>query len=553
MKTRFSVLLLAGLALVGLTVASKPAGAQVEAWVQRYNGPGSGQDVGTAIGLDSSQNVYVTGWSAGTASWDYATLSYDPAGNLRWIRRYSDPGQNLNDAYALAVDSQGHACVTGFSNGVGGQQMVTIKYDSNGNLLWVARTPGIGRDIAIAPSGNVYVTGDMPGTGYSDFITIKYDQAGNELWRRTYNGPGNGRDEMTRIAIDTGENVYVTGGSAGAGTGNDWATIMYRADGTQMWVRRFNGSANGNDWPNAIWVDAGGGSGKTPPPTIYVTGGGNVGSGNEDYITIKYDMAGNVQWVSSFNGPANGGDHALDIAGDGLGGIYVTGTTIVSGTDRDWGTIKYDASGNQTWVRYYDGPSGFSDDVSNVVYAGGRVYAAGGSDGIGNDYTVIVYDTAGLELWSARYNGPGDQNDYVYGGGLAVDPYENVYVTGYSWGGETTGYDYCTIKYFKTPSSTDDDAGEHHVVLAARSFPNPARNSSNIGFTLPRAGRVGIDLLDINGRLVRRLFRGGLLDGEHSSHWNGLDDCGRQVSPGVYFYRVTAGSRSVAGKVVLSP
>jgi hypothetical protein len=97
-----------------------------------------------------------------------------------------------------------------------------------------------------------------------------------------YNGPGNSYDEATGIALDSSGNVYVTGESSGSGTGGDYATIKYDSAGSEIWVRRYNGPANGWDYATGIALDSSG--------NVYVTGR-SWGSGTEyDYATIKYSQ-----------------------------------------------------------------------------------------------------------------------------------------------------------------------------------------------------------------------------------------------------------------------
>ena len=74
-------------------------------------------------------------------------------------------------------------------------------------------------------------------------------QAVTQVWVARYNGPGNGIDVASALAVDKLGNVYVTGLSAGSGTVWDYATIKYGPDGSQQWVARYNGPANGDDGP----------------------------------------------------------------------------------------------------------------------------------------------------------------------------------------------------------------------------------------------------------------------------------------------------------------
>jgi len=101
-----------------------------EAWARRYNGPGNGDDRAWALALNSQGNAYVTGYSTGSGTGgDYATLKYSPSGELRWVRRYNGPGNGNDYANAIALDSQGTVYVTGYPVGSGtGYDYATIRY-----------------------------------------------------------------------------------------------------------------------------------------------------------------------------------------------------------------------------------------------------------------------------------------------------------------------------------------------------------------------------------------------------------------------------------------
>jgi hypothetical protein len=347
-----------------------------EQWMRRYNGPGNYEDGAHDITVDCFGNVYVTGGSFGSnTSTDYATVKYDSIGNEIWVRRYNGPGNSSDDASAVAVDFSGNIYVTGSSLGIGtGYDYANIKYHPNGDTAWVrrfdgARDPGNGASgIEVDRSGNVYVTGAdgtvkydstgrelwigswvggalavgdsgyvyTAGSIYGDggdfnYATVKYRPDGDTAWLRRYNGPGDYSDLAEDIAVDDSGNVYVTGSIWGIETSQDYATIKYDPHGNEQWVRRYNGPGNSSDMAFALALDDSG--------NIYVTGGSNHDVIQADYATIKYDPNGNELWVQRYDGPANYGDHGMAIAVDSSNNVYVTGASW--GTWYDYATIKY--------------------------------------------------------------------------------------------------------------------------------------------------------------------------------------------------------------------
>jgi hypothetical protein len=82
--------------------------------------------------------------------------------------------------------------------------------------------------IAVDQSNNVYVTGYSEGTNSSlDIVMIKYDNNGNQIWLQRYNGPGNGDDEGIAITVDGNGNVYVAGYETTTAGGTEMVLIKY--------------------------------------------------------------------------------------------------------------------------------------------------------------------------------------------------------------------------------------------------------------------------------------------------------------------------------------
>src|SRR6266404_5755527 len=330
--------LMALCAVLGSLFSALTATAQ-EIWVATYNGPANASDFGHSIAVDSPGNVYVTGWSIGTG-WDYATIKYNKSGTQQWVARYNGPGNGDDEGDFIAVDSSGNVYVAGLSTGSGtGYDYATIKYNSTGQQQWVARYNGPGNSgdfasaIVVDSSGNVYVTGVSTGSGTGwDYATIKYNTSGTQQWVARYNGPGNLDDVAQAMAVDLSGNAYVTGKSQSSNGDTDYATIKYSASGAEQWVARYKGPGNSEDIATAIALDGSG--------NVVVTGYSTGSGTGYDFATIKYNGSGTQQWVDRYNGPANGTDAGYAITVDTSGSAYATGERT-SATGTDYATIKY--------------------------------------------------------------------------------------------------------------------------------------------------------------------------------------------------------------------
>jgi hypothetical protein len=403
--------------------------------------------------------VYVTGFTSG----GYTTIKYSQSGEEEWVARYSGP--NGGQGNAIAVDAAGNVYVTGGIGMCQGPAYGTIKYDSAGHQQWVA-TYGYGEATAIAVdgSGNVYVTGD---SGAYFYTTIKYNPMGEEQWVAI--GPPDGllANGLEAIAIDDFGNVYVTGTTNGhnpLGGDPDYGTVKYNSAGQQQWLATYNGSMDGWDQARAIAIDKSG--------NVYVTGrSAGLGTGRYDYATVKYNTSGQEQWVARYNGPGNDWDGAEAIAVDGSGSVYVTGESVGSNLF-DYATIKYDSSGQEQWVARYDGPGNSTDDTARAIVldTSGNAYITGTSAG---DYATIKYDSIGREEWVARYSGVKDGSDNAYA--IAVDSSGNVYVTGSSG---TNNVDYATIKYVEGPPPSPTPTATGSPTATATSTPTPSATAS---------------------------------------------------------------------------
>ena len=82
-------------------------------------------------------------------------------------------------------------------------------------------------------------------------------------------------------------------------------------------------------------------------------------------------------------------------------------------------------------------------------------------------------------------------------------------------------------------------------------YPNPFNAGTAIRFQLGQMGPVSLDIYDIQGRLVRRLWQGILAGGEHQLAWDGRDERGHAVATGVYLSHLVTPGVVQARKMML--
>jgi len=86
----------------------------------------------------------------------------------------------------------------------------------------------------------------------------------------------------------------------------------------------------------------------------------------------------------------------------------------------------------------------------------------------------------------------------------------------------------------------------------AQNAPNPLRERTSISFALPRHGPVDLAVYDITGQGIRTLLKGERQAGFGTVQWDGKNEKGLPVPPGVYLYRLKAGTEVRTKKMVLT-
>lgn len=365
-------------------------------WIVRYNGPDNYDDIPAKLILDRKGNIYITGTTyyrrGMIVESDFITLKYDTSGNLRWTVLYDGPGSGYYDydkATSLITDSFGNIYVIGQSSGGQGTFLdyVLIKYDSLGRTLWIRRyeteywdQPW---DITLDDSNNIYITGGSGGGGptHYDYLTLKYSQEGVLVGAMLYSGPALNFDVATALSLDDQGNIYVTGTSCLSSTLEmGIVTIKYDPEGRTVW--------------EAIYRNAEAKDILVKRNNIYILGTAITSTG-ADILLVKYNSNGSEIWSQTYNGTVSGDDYGVEAVLDNFENIYLTG--ISAGEyGNDYVTIKYDSAGQRLWIRRYDwgnndNPYAIGIDSFNNILITGESYDTLTSW----DYLTIKYSNVG--------------------------------------------------------------------------------------------------------------------------------------------------------------
>jgi hypothetical protein len=388
----------------------------------------------TSIAIDSSANVYTTGWTDGGLDGntligllDLFVTKYNSNGVKLWTKQLGG-GPNTS-ALALALDSSAHLYVTGWTDGgldgnalIGLQDFFVTKFDTNGTKLWtrqlgVASASTSASGIATDTAANVYITGWTTGNldtntliGSRDYFITKYDTNGTKQWTKQL-GVAAAITTASGITTDAAANIYITGSTYGSLdsvplTGvQDLFLTKYNSSGVKQWTKLMGVSAK-NTQANAIASDS--------AANIYVTGfttgalSGNTQTGTHDIFIAKFDTNGTIQWSKQM-GAAGTYSAANGITTDTSANIYLTGLTY-GGLNGNFLTgildlfvAKYNTSGIIQWTTQL-GVAGLNTTANGIALdTANNAYVAGWSNG-GLDYNTLM----GIQdLIVAKYNSSG--------------------------------------------------------------------------------------------------------------------------------------------------
>ncbi len=358
------------------------------------------------------------------------------SGDLLWAKGMG--GTNNDEGNSIAVDSIGNVYTTGhfqdtadFDPGAGsanltsagGADIFISKSDSDGNFLWAKSIGGMGYDtgicIAVDSNGNIYTTGNYTGTvdfdpnagasnltdtGGGDIFVSKLDTNGNFVWAKNMGGAY--FDEGSDITLDLSGNIYTTGSFGGTADFDPGVGIsnLSSAGGADIFVSKLDNNGG------FVWAKNMG------------------GTGPDTGLEIRLDSNGNIYTTGRFGNTADfdPGASPFNLTSAGLWDIFIS---------------KLDNNGNFVWARSMGGAED-DDGYSIALDSNDNIYAMGGFSGTADfdpgpgifnltsagyeDIFISKLDADGNLLWVKSIGGP----SYDYGGTIALDSGNNIYMTG---------------------------------------------------------------------------------------------------------------------------
>jgi len=364
-------LMLAPLSVSLVALFTEYAHAQVR-FARTYGG--TNWDVAHSVQQTSGGGYIVAGRtdSFGAGGPDVFLIKTDAFGNVQWAKTYG--GTSWDEAYSVRQTLDGGYIVAGRTEsfGAGGGDIILIKTDAFGNVQWAKTYGGTSWDEAYSVrqtlDGGYIVAGwtNSFGAGGADILLIKTNASGNVQWAKTYGGTSNDYAYFVQQTSDGGYIVASRTESFGAGL-IDFILIKTDASGNVQWAKTYGGT--NNEWVHSVQQTSDGG---------YIVAGhtASFGAGIFDLLLIKTDANGNIQWAKTYGG--TGYDYASSVQQTSDGGYIVAGSTYSFGAgDADILFIKTNASGNVQWAKTYGGMG--REDASSVQQTSDGGYIVAGS------------------------------------------------------------------------------------------------------------------------------------------------------------------------------
>ncbi len=260
---------------------------------------------------------------------------------------------------------------------------------------------------------------------------------------------------------------------------------------------------------------------------------------------VKYNNDGKELWhaISDSTGYYNSYYYKISFDLDSKRNVYISTTY-----QNSLCVLKYDAKGDQQWVRKFDNSTkySFSRGLGIEIDNFDNVYASGFARVFGNiePYIIIKYNPNGDILWSNSFHIFNDL-EFDEGAFIGLDKSKNVYVAGNHVNNNSI-IKFSIMKYSQTIGISQINSEVSEDYLLYQNYPNPFNPKTIINFQLPKSGKVSLKVYNAVGKEVITLIN----ENKNSGNYN-INFDGSNFPSGIYFYTLKSGSFKESKRMLL--
>lgn len=340
---------IAMLVMLAMPVCGVLAQVPDTSWTRTYGG--EEDDFARSIVKTDDGGFVIVGYT-GTMpdNFDAYAIKIDATGTAEWQTTYGGKQWDTGSAVDLCKDSG--FIIAGYTNsfGKGWNDVYLVKTDSKGTVLWQKTFGGTNEDGASSVletvDGGFIIAGETMsfGSGDYDVLVIKTDERGGVLWKKTIGGVDCDGCQAIQQTYDGG--YVIVGDTKSSGKGwHDVSLIKLDARGTVQWNRTYGGQD----------FDCGEAVRQTRDRGFIITGWTrSFGAGLSDIYLIKTDRNGKELWTRTYGGPQH--DFGFNVEQTFDGGFLIIGDTKSYGSGwYDVYVIRTDEFGDTLWTKTYGG------------------------------------------------------------------------------------------------------------------------------------------------------------------------------------------------------
>ncbi len=498
-------------------------------------------------------------------------------------------GNNDIEGKRVVADADGNLIVSGnfegsglFSGGnlisFGNKDFFIQKYDSTGASIWSTSFGGFEDDeilgMDINAEAEVYVCGVTEGSMYFDSLLLentdgkngfltKLNPQGLPIW--TLNMESNDEIEVNDVVASNEGDSFILGHFSDSAYIDSIAFSSFGSE--SLFVSKINDSGQ------VIWIKIFSSQDEVNPERItlgntnqiYLTGSfegnllveGNIlsNASNSDFFLIKLDSLGDVIWSKSVGGSDDVNSEGLVVGQDG--NIFMIGyfeddayfltDTLISQDDKDGFLMKLDSSGNEFWVKSFQGnsdvcPKDICIDSDTNVYVTGSIESSTLFD------TLLISNTSGIDLFVTKFNNNGEilwgkgvgGTDDIESFSIVCDPFNNPVICGSFKG--SAYFDTIIVNGFNDNDffigkiyDGSESLGFSNLIQnnLINLYPNPASEYLQIQIGGEDTDNLNIEIRDLKGRLIKNCK-----SDSNQSFWIG------DLKTGTYFINIRNRSTS---------